>query len=131
MVRRDRLVDSAFFAFALIAGAAFFSNQVRQNELPDWAAALGTAGGLAACGALWLRRRWPVAVTAGILPLAILTSFAAPAGLIAFFTVAVHRRLAVVAWLGTLGLAALSASYAVQVGDRPELQSSLWLSLLS
>ena len=60
MARRDRLVDSAFFAFALVAGAALFSNQARQGELPDWAVALGTLGGLAACGALWVRRRWPV-----------------------------------------------------------------------
>jgi signal transduction histidine kinase len=131
MAKRDRIVDSAFFVFALIAGSTLFSNQARQGELPGWAVALGTVGGLAACGALWVRRRWPVAVAAGILPLAVLTSFAAPAGLIAYFTVAVHRRFAVVAWLGALGITTLSISYAIQVNDRPELQTSLWLSLLT
>jgi signal transduction histidine kinase len=131
VARRDRLVNSAFFAFALVAGAALFSNQARQGELPDWAVALGTLGGLAACGALWLRRRWPVAVTLAILPVAVLTSFAAPAGLIAFFTVAVHRRLATVLWIGALGLTTLSISYAYQASERPELRTSLWLSLLS
>jgi hypothetical protein len=45
MARRDRLVDSAFFAFALVAGALLFSNQARQGELPDSAVALGTLGG--------------------------------------------------------------------------------------
>ncbi len=131
MAKRDRLVDSVFIAFALLAGAVFFSIQARTNELPDWAVVAGTAGGLAACAALWLRRRWPVAITVGILPLAVLTSFAAPAGLIAFFTVAVHRRFAVVAWLAGVGLSTLAVSYALQAGERPELQTSLWLSLLS
>ena len=131
MAKRDRLVDSAFIVFALIAGSALFSNQVRQSDLPGWAVALGAVGGLAACGALWVRRRWPVAVAVGILPLAVLTSFAAPAGLIAFFTVAVHRRFAVVAWLAALSLSTLAASYAVQAGERPEQQTSLSLGLLS
>ena len=60
-----------------------------------------------------------------------LTSFAAPAGLIAFYTVALHRRLATVLWVGALGLTPLSISYALQAADRPELRTSLWLSLLS
>jgi DNA-binding CsgD family transcriptional regulator len=131
MLRRQRLVDSALFAFALVAGAAFFSNQARQAELPGWAVALGTLGGLAACFALWVRRRWPVAVTVAILPVAVFTSFAAPAGLIAFYTVALHRRLTTVLWVGTIGLTLLSIGYALQAADRPELRTSLWLSLLS
>src|SRR3954468_7575060 len=131
MARRKRLVDAALFAFALVAGAALFSNQARQSDLPGWAVALGTLGGLAACCALWVRCRWPVAVTVGILPVAVVTSFAAPAGLIAFFTVAVHRRLATVLWVGALALTMLSISYGLQAGDRPELRTSLWLSLLS
>src|SRR3954447_2687448 len=67
MVTRERLLDPALFAFAIVAGAALFSNQARRGALPGWALALGTLGGLAACGALWVRRRWPVAVTVGIL----------------------------------------------------------------
>jgi hypothetical protein len=102
MATRRRIADSMLFVFALVAGAALFSNQVRQNDSPQWAAVLGTLAGVAACGALWLRRRWPVGVAAAILPAAALTSFAAPAGLIAFFTVAVQRRLAVVRWLDAI-----------------------------
>src|SRR3954454_17762945 len=104
MVRRKRLVDAGTIAFAAFAGAALFSNQARQNDLPGWALALGTFSGLAACAALWVRSRWPVTVTLAILPVAALSSFAAPAGLIAFFTVAVHRRLATVLRVGALGL---------------------------
>jgi signal transduction histidine kinase len=131
MARRDRLVDAASVAVSLLAGAAFFSNQARQGDLPGWAVTLGTVGGLAACGALWLRRRWPVGVTLAILPVAVLTSFAAPAGLLAFFTVALHRRLATVVRVGAVGLTLLSIGYALQARDRPELRTSLWLSLLS
>src|SRR4051812_30364744 len=67
MATPKRLADAAPIAFALVAGAALFSNQARQNDLPDWAVVLGTLGGLAACGALWVRGRWPVAVTVAIL----------------------------------------------------------------
>src|SRR3954452_20336557 len=131
MPRRDRHVDRALAVLALAVGLLFFSDQARQAELPGWAIAAGTVGGVAACSALLVRRRWPVGVTLAILPVAVLTSFAAPAGLIAFYTVALHRRVAVVLWVGALGLTTLSISYAVQASERPELRTSLWLSLLS
>ena len=131
MPRRDRLVDSALAVLALLVGMLFFSDQARQAELPGWAIAAGTVGGVAACSALLVRRRWPVGVTLAILPVAVLTSFAAPAGLIAFYTVALHRRLTTVLLVGATGLTLFSISYAVQSDDSPELQPSLWLSLLS
>src|SRR4051795_7103066 len=51
--RRRRLVDLAFVATALVTGAASFSNQARQGGWPGWAVVAGTAGGIAACAALW------------------------------------------------------------------------------
>ena len=131
MVRRKQIGDAALIAFALVAGAVLFSNQARQGDLAGWAAALGALGGLAACGALSVRRRRPVAVTLAILPVAALSSFAAPAGLIAFYNVAAHRRLTTVLGVGTLALTTLSIAFALQASDRPELRTSLWLSLLS
>jgi hypothetical protein len=57
----------------------------------------------------------------------VLASFAAPAGLIASFTVAVHRRFAVVAWVAALGLSTLAISDAVQAGGaRPEVQTWMY-----
>ncbi|HEX8102724.1 MAG TPA: histidine kinase [Solirubrobacteraceae bacterium] len=129
--RRDWLVDLAFTAFSLVVGALLFSNQVRRNDLSGWEVAGGAAAGVVACAALWSRRRHPVAVAAAILPLAVLSSFAAAAGLVAFFTVAVHRGLGPVTWLAAVALPALVVSYALQAADRPEVQTSLWLSLLS
>src|SRR5919107_396214 len=131
MVRRKQIGDAALIAFALVAGAVLFSNQARQGDFAGWAAALGALGGLAACGALSVRRRRPVAVTLAILPVAALSSFAAPAGLIAFYNVAAHRRLTTVLGVGTLALTTLSIAFALQASDRPELRTSLWLSLLS
>src|SRR5919107_1811330 len=131
MVRRKQIGDAALIAFALVAGAVLFSNQARQGDFAGWAAALGALGGLAACGALSVRRRWPVAVTLAILPVPALSSFAAPAGLIAFYNVAAHRRLTTVLGVGTLALTTLSIAFALQASDRPELRTSLWLSLLS
>jgi len=128
---RTRIADLTLVAIALVSGGALFSNQVRQNDLPQSAALLGTLAGLAACGALWMRRRWPVAVTAAILPTAALTSFAAPAGLIALYTLALQRRLAAVLWVGALGLTTLLIAFALQTESHPESRTTMWLSLLS
>src|SRR3954452_24340057 len=90
--RRDWLVDSAFFAVALVVGSAGFTTQVRTGDWPAWAIAAGALGGVGGRGALWFRTRWPVALIVAVLPIAVVSSFAGPAGLILFFTVAVHRR---------------------------------------
>jgi signal transduction histidine kinase len=45
--------------------------------------------------------------------------------------VALHRRLTTVLWVGAAGMIPLSIAYALQETDRPELRTSLWLSLLS
>ena len=87
--RRDRLVDSALLRLR----ADRRRRVLQQPGAPGRAcragpSALGTLGGLAAC----VRAVGPPAlagrVCVAILPVAVLTSFAAPAGLIAFFTVA-------------------------------------------
>jgi signal transduction histidine kinase len=127
---RDWLVDSAFFVLALVVGFAMFSNQVRQTHPSAGVEVAGVFAGLAACWALWLRRRWPVGVALAILPLSVLSSFAAPAGLLAFFTVAVHRRFATVAALGAAGLATQTLAYAGRLGEQTRAGNAYWLTLL-
>ena len=61
MAKRDRLVDSAFFAFALVAGAMFFSVQSRTRAscpIGPWRPEPWVGSRRAA--ALWVGRRWPV-----------------------------------------------------------------------
>src|SRR4051794_15186934 len=107
--RRDWVVDSAFFAAAVVGGFlsmdAFRDSVVEPysgRELAfDWAV------GAACCLALWLRRRWPVAVAVAMLLPAALTFSGAIAYLVAVFTVGVHRRTttAVVVTVANLGAA--------------------------
>ena len=92
--RRDWVVDSAFFAAAVVGGLlsmdAFRNSVVEpysQSEL-----AFDYAIGAACCLALWLRRRWPVALAVAMLVPAALTISGAIAFLVAVFTVGLHRR---------------------------------------
>jgi len=92
--RRDWVVDSAFFAVAVVGGLlsmdAFRDSVVEpysEREL-----AFDYTIGAACCLALWLRRRWPVWLAVAMLVPAALTFSGAIAYLVAVFTVGVHRR---------------------------------------
>ena len=111
--RRDWVVDSAFFAAAVVGGLlsmdAFRDAVVEpysEREL-----AFDYAIGAACCLALWLRRRWPVGLAVAMLVPAALTISGAIAYLIAVFTVGVHRRtmIAVVVTVAHFGAAMIFA----------------------
>jgi signal transduction histidine kinase len=125
---RDRRVDAAFVLIALAVGFAGFSSEVRTLHPSATWQVIDLAGGIAACAALWVRRRWPVAVALAILPLAAISSLAGPAALLAFFTVAVHRRFAVLAAVAAFGLASLAIYFAVRFEPQPDVRGSLWLA---
>jgi signal transduction histidine kinase len=111
--RRDWIVDSALFVFALVAGALLYSNEVRIDDPPRGLLIAGVASGFAACGALWLRRRWPVGVGFATLLLLAVASFPVVAALIAFFTVAARRRAATVARLAVAAALLQPLTYAL------------------
>lgn len=92
--RRDWLVDSALFAFALCFGLVLVgqSGPVREGLL-----AADLAFGTLACFSVWWRRRWPVGVALVLAVPAMFSDMASGAALIALFTVAVHRQRPVVA----------------------------------
>src|SRR3712207_9009768 len=48
--------------------------------------------GLAACGALWVRRRWPVGVAVVTMAAGVFSGMSSGAGIVALFSLAVHRR---------------------------------------
>src|SRR5688572_5193423 len=92
--RRDWVVDSAFFAAAVVGGLlsmdAFRDSVVEPYS--ELELAVDYTIGAACCFALWLRRRWPVGLAVAMLVPAALTISGAIAYLVAVFTVGVHRR---------------------------------------
>lgn len=89
---RDWIVD--VLAFLLAIGFGLTS---AVGDTSDWVLdgpwhAVDGAIGIAACLALWFRRRWPVTLAVALAPLSVISSASSGAAMIFLFTVAVHRR---------------------------------------
>ena len=93
---RGRVVDAACFLLAVGVVVLTLADSRAQHIAPAPLTVDLVLGGLCSLG-VWLRRRWPVglAVVAGLV--SVYATSAAGAALVALFTVAVHRRFAVVA----------------------------------
>jgi signal transduction histidine kinase len=93
---RGRVVDAACFLLAVGVVVLTLADSRAQHIAPGLLTVDLVLGGLCSLG-VWLRRRWPVglAVVAGLV--SVYATSAAGAALVALFTVAVHRRFAVVA----------------------------------
>jgi signal transduction histidine kinase len=76
--------------------------------------------------ALWWRRRWPVGITLGLIPIALFSVSAAVSLLILLFTVAVHRRFVVAAAVGAVSL----AGNAVFALIRPDTSMPYWMAMV-
>ncbi|MCO1660009.1 sensor histidine kinase [Pseudonocardia humida] len=108
---RDWLVDLA--AFLLAVGWALGELQsLRLNvfALPQWLLVLDPALGVAACLAVWWRRRFPTALTAAVGAACAISNTAAGALFVLLFTVALHRGWTRAVPL-VLGTAVLSVPY--------------------
>jgi signal transduction histidine kinase len=89
--RRDWIVDSVLFLLAAVFGITAGVTSARHGLtgpllVVDW------IGGVALCGALWWRRRWPLGLGLASLPVLAVSSSAGPAGVIILYTVAAYRR---------------------------------------
>jgi signal transduction histidine kinase len=124
--RRDWLVDGAFFALALFLGALVLGNVVQREDVSGGVVFADLVAGAVACGLLWWRRRWPVHVAIAVALISAFSSFASGATILALFTVAVHRRFAVVALVTAIGLATLP----VYVLLHPESNDPVWASVV-
>ncbi len=93
---RSRLVDALCFLLAVGVWVQTLFHSRAQHIAPVPLAVDLVLGGLCCLG-VWLRRRWPVglAVVAGVV--GVYSTSVAGVALVALFTVAVHRRFAVVA----------------------------------
>lgn len=63
--------------------------------------------GALACAAVWLRRRWPLGLAVAMLSIGLLSNTAGGAGMVALFTLAVHRPFKYVGTLAAISLALL------------------------
>jgi signal transduction histidine kinase len=85
---RDWVVDLIMFGFALGLGAAGAWQDAK--HAPGWWTALDVLIGLAACGALWVRRDHPLAVGLGAIGLSAFSGMAGGAAVVGMFTVAIY-----------------------------------------
>jgi signal transduction histidine kinase len=118
--RRDWIVDTACFLLA-VAGGIYGPGALLEKgaEPSSAAAALIVAGGVVACLAIWLRRRWPVGVGLLTVVLGSVSPAAGGASLIALFTVAVHRRSVTAIGLVVLAIALLPVYFSMYPDDIP------------
>jgi signal transduction histidine kinase len=87
---RDWVVDVIMFGFALAVGAAGAWTDAK--HAPGWLIALNVLLGLAACGALWVRRDHPLAVGLGAIAVSAFAGMAGGAAIAGIFTVAIYCR---------------------------------------
>ncbi|WP_026360594.1 sensor histidine kinase [Amycolatopsis nigrescens] len=107
---RDWAVDSAMFLLAAVFGLFLAYIRVRSSALPDpaWLFQADQVTGVLGCAALWLRRRWPVALAVALIAASCYAELVAGAMLAALFTVAVHRPAKIA--LAVFSLSLLSAT---------------------
>ncbi|MFH8770111.1 sensor histidine kinase [Streptomyces sp. NPDC017958] len=108
---RDWVVDFSCFLLAVVLGLAAAQSLPQEPGLPYSLAVLDQVLGALACGALWLRRRWPVGLAVAMIPVGFLSNTAGGAGMVVIFTLAVHRPFRHVAWIGGVELALLPLFY--------------------
>jgi signal transduction histidine kinase len=90
---RDRVVDAVGCVAAAVLGALFLSPELQDSVEPlsTTQVLFDVACGALACVSLWWRRRWPLGVALACLLLCTFSISATAAGLLALFSLAVHR----------------------------------------
>ncbi|MEV5320834.1 histidine kinase [Streptomyces sp. NPDC052687] len=101
---RDWVVDITCFLISALIGLASAETVSGDPGVPPGLAVADQALGALACAAVWLRRRHPVALAAALTALGPVSVTAGGAGLVALFTLAVHRPFRYVAWIGGASL---------------------------
>ncbi|MFJ4752501.1 histidine kinase [Streptomyces sp. NPDC088763] len=101
---RDWVVDFGFFLVAVLLGL-LSADTLAQEDIPGGLVAADQLLGALACGAVWLRRRRPFALAVAMVPVCFVSNTAGGAGVVALFTLAVHRPFRYVAWVAAASLA--------------------------
>ncbi|WP_030692985.1 sensor histidine kinase [Streptomyces globisporus] len=120
---RDWIVDTVLFLLAAFVGLLAADTSAQYSS--EAVTLLDQLAGAAACGALWLRRRWPVGLAVALALANVVAPVAAGALLASLFSVAVRRPFREVAWIGALAVATSVA----QVFVRPDPTTNAGLSI--
>ncbi|MFF7896031.1 sensor histidine kinase [Streptomyces sp. NPDC007907] len=129
---RDWVVDFFCFMLAVLVGALAADALAGNPHVPDGLAVVDQVAGALACAAVWLRRRWPLGLAVALTPVSFLSDTAGGAGLIALFTLAVHRPFRYVAWVGGVNMAQVPLFYWVRPdADLPYLVSVVFVEVLT
>jgi len=125
--RNDWVVDIIGFLFAVGFGVLIVISMLNDNANPLSTPVLviDVTCGVLACLSLWWRRRWPVGVALSCVLLGAFSASATIAGLLALFSVAVHRNARPVLLVAALWVPS-SAVYAIY---RPQSEA-LWVVVL-
>ncbi|MYS15738.1 histidine kinase dimerization/phosphoacceptor domain-containing protein, partial [Streptomyces sp. SID4982] len=125
--RRDWFVDIAFFLFAVVFSVVT-ADSVHLDESMSGGEQIAdqVAGGLA-CALVFLRRRWPVQLAVVLMLAGTYFHHLTGATLVALFTVAVHRRRRVTAWLAAVTL----VQFVVFLSRKPDTASQAASSALT
>ncbi|MFF5980590.1 sensor histidine kinase [Streptomyces olindensis] len=107
---RDWVVDFSCFLLAVVVGLIAVEALNQNPYVSPGLAAIDQMVGALACAAVWLRRRWPLGLAVAMTPVTFVSDTAGGAGMIALFTLAVHRPFRYVAWVGGVN-AALAPLY--------------------
>ncbi|HEX6468102.1 MAG TPA: histidine kinase [Streptosporangiaceae bacterium] len=116
---RDRAVDAGMVGFAVAYGVIMSLWLMGDPTMPRPVLLGHQIVGAVACGALWLRRRWPVGVALVLVPLSAFADLANGAQLVALFTVAVRRPVKIAVAVGAASL--LTRSVVVVLADPPDV----------
>lgn len=104
---RDWVVDFSCFLVAVLVGLTAVDALDDRSDLPHTLVVVDQLIGALCLGAVWLRRRWPLGLAVAMTPITMVSDTAGGVGLIALFTLAVHRPFRYVAWVGGANLALL------------------------
>jgi signal transduction histidine kinase len=100
---RDWAVDAVLFGFAVLVWFLLLEDSVRSPDekyaemVPGWMITIDPWVGVAACLALWWRRRFPLLLALALIPGLAFAGTATGAVMVSIFTLAIHRG-----WLSAL-----------------------------
>ncbi|MCW6006354.1 sensor histidine kinase [Micromonospora sp. CPCC 205371] len=122
---RDWVVDVLAFLFSIVVLLVMMAASDEQG-VTEGTLAVDALLGLLCCVALWGRRRWPVMVCLLLTVAGLYSVTSLGAAVIAYFTVAVHRRFPVAVATGAFA----AGSGLIFPLVRPDWASSYWVDMI-